>query len=213
MSAMKRIDSTRRALLAALAFAPLASIAAEPPVILVLGDSISAGFGLPPGAGWTHLLQKRLAERRYPHRVVNASISGDTTAGGRSRLPALLARHKPAIVVVELGGNDGLRGGSLASSRENLVAMVAATKAAGARAMIVGMKLPPNYGAAYARQFDAMFAEVAKAERVPLVPFFFDGFGEDRDLFQADGIHPTEAAQPKLLDNLWPTLERLLNRQ
>lgn len=210
---MKRIDSTRRALLAALAFAPLASIAAEPPVILVLGDSISAGFGLPPGAGWTHLLQKRLAERRYPHRVVNASISGDTTAGGRSRLPALLARHKPAIVVVELGGNDGLRGGSLASSRENLVAMVAATKAAGARAMIVGMKLPPNYGAAYARQFDAMFAEVAKAERVPLVPFFFDGFGEDRDLFQADGIHPTEAAQPKLLDNLWPTLERLLNRQ
>lgn len=210
---MKRIDSTRRALLAALAFAPLASIAAEPPVILVLGDSISAGFGLPPGAGWTHLLQKRLAERRYPHRVVNASISGDTTAGGRSRLPALLARHKPAIVVVELGGNDGLRGGSLASSRENLVAMVAATKAAGARAMIVGMKLPPNYGAAYARQFDAMFAEVAKAERVPLVPFFFDGFGEDRDLFQADGIHPTEAAQPKLLDNLWPTLERLLKRQ
>jgi len=213
MSAMKRIDSTRRALLAALAFAPLASIAAEPPVILVLGDSISAGFGLPPGAGWTHLLQKRLAERRYPHRVVNASISGDTTAGGRSRLPALLARHKPAIVVVELGGNDGLRGGSLASSRENLVAMVAATKAAGARAMIVGMKLPPNYGAAYARQFDAMFAEIAKAERVPLVPFFFDGFAEDRDLFQADGIHPTEAAQPKLLDNLWPTLERLLNRQ
>ncbi|HQU48087.1 MAG TPA: arylesterase [Casimicrobiaceae bacterium] len=210
---MKRIDSTRRALLAALAFAPLASIAAEPPVILVLGDSISAGFGLPPGAGWTHLLQKRLAERRYPHRVVNASISGDTTAGGRSRLPALLARHKPAIVVIELGGNDGLRGGSLASSRENLVAMVAATKAAGARAMIVGMKLPPNYGAAYARQFDAMFAEVAKAERVPLVPFFFDGFGEDRDLFQADGIHPTEAAQPKLLDNLWPTLERLLKRQ
>lgn len=210
---MKRIDSTRRALLAALAFAPLASIAAEPPVVLVLGDSISAGFGLPPGAGWTHLLQKRLAERRYPHRVVNASISGDTTAGGRSRLPALLARHKPAIVVIELGGNDGLRGGSLASSRENLVAMVAATKAAGARAMIVGMKLPPNYGAAYARQFDAMFAEVAKAERVPLVPFFFDGFGEDRDLFQADGIHPTEAAQPKLLDNLWPTLERLLKRQ
>ena len=210
---MKRIDSTRRALLAALAFAPLASIAAEPPVVLVLGDSISAGFGLPPGTGWTHLLQQRLAERRYPHRVVNASISGDTTAGGRSRLPALLARHKPAIVVIELGGNDGLRGGSLASSRENLVAMVAATKAAGARAMIVGMKLPPNYGAAYARQFDAMFAEVAKAERVPLVPFFFDGFGEDRDLFQADGIHPTEAAQPKLLDNLWPTLERLLKRQ
>ena len=210
---MKRIDSTRRALLAALAFAPLASIAAEPPVILVLGDSISAGFGLPPGAGWTHLLQKRLAERRYPHRVVNASISGDTTAGGRSRLPALLARHKPAIVVIELGGNDGLRGGSLASTRENLVAMTSAAKAAGAKPLLVGMKLPPNYGPAYTREFDAIFAEVAKAQKVPLVPFFFAGFGEDRAWFQPDGIHPSEVAQPKLLDNVWPALERLLPRR
>jgi len=213
MSAMKRIDPLRRALVAMLALAPLASFGADPPVILVLGDSISAGFGLPPGTGWTHLLQQRLAERGYPHRVVNASISGDTTAGGRSRLPLLLARHKPAIVVIELGGNDGLRGGSLAATRENLVAMVGAAKSAKARPMIVGMKLPPNYGAAYARQFDTLFAEVAKAERVPLVPFFFDGFAENRDLFQADGIHPTEGAQPKLLDNLWPTLERVLKQR
>ena len=182
----------------------------HPPVILVLGDSISAAYGLPPGTGWTHLLQQRLAERGHPHRVVNASISGDTTAGGRSRLPALLERHRPAIVVIELGGNDGLRGGSLAATRENLGVMTAATKSAGAKPLLVGMKLPPNYGPAYTREFDAIFAEVAKAQRVPLVPFFFAGFGEDRDWFQPDGIHPSELAQPKLLDNVWPALERLL---
>ena len=180
------------------------------PVILVLGDSISAAYGLPPGTGWTHLLQQRLAERGHPHRVVNASISGDTTAGGRSRLPALLERHRPAIVVIELGGNDGLRGGSLAATRENLGVMTAATKSAGAKPLLVGMKLPPNYGPAYTREFDAIFAEVAKAQRAPLVPFFFAGFGEDRDWFQPDGIHPSELAQPKLLDNVWPALERLL---
>ena len=182
----------------------------NPPVILVLGDSISAAYGLPPGTGWTHLLQQRLAERGHPHRVVNASISGDTTAGGRSRLPALLERHRPAIVVIELGGNDGLRGGSLAATRENLRVMTAATKSAGAKPLLVGMKLPPNYGPAYTREFDAIFAEVAKAQRAPLVPFFFAGFGEDRDWFQPDGIHPSELAQPKLLDNVWPALERLL---
>lgn len=213
MATMRRIDPLRRAVLAALALAPLTVRAADPPVILVLGDSISAAYGLPPGAGWTDLLQKRLNERGYPHRVVNASISGDTTAGGRSRLPALLSRHKPAIVVIELGGNDGLRGGSLASTRENLVAMTTAAKSAGARPVIVGMRLPPNYGPAYTRQFDALFADVAKSQGAPLVPFFFDGFAEDRGQFQADGIHPTEAAQPKLLDNVWPTLERMLKRR
>lgn len=182
-------------------------------MILVVGDSISAAWGLPPGTGWTHLLQQRLAERGHAHRVVNASISGDTTAGGRSRLPALLARHKPAIVVIELGGNDGLRGGSLAATRENLVAMTAATKAAGAKPLLVGMKLPPNYGPAYTREFDAIFADVAKAQGAALVPFFFAGFGEDRSEFQPDGIHPAEVAQPKLLDNVWPALERLLPRR
>ncbi|CAG0995042.1 acyl-CoA thioesterase I [Burkholderiales bacterium] len=184
-----------------------------PPVILVLGDSISAAYGLPPGTGWTDLLQERLRERGRAHRVVNASISGDTTAGGRSRLPALLARHKPAIVVIELGGNDGLRGGNLAATRGNLVAMISAARSAGAKVLIVGMKLPPNYGPAYIREFDATYAEVARAQHVPLVPFFFAGFGEDRDWFQPDGIHPTEAAQPRLLDNVWPAIERLLPKR
>lgn len=218
MPAMGSPDPVRRSLLAAascavgLALGLAPASAADPPTILVVGDSISAAYGLPPGTGWTDLLRQRLKERGFAHRVVNASISGDTTAGGRSRLPALLSRHKPAIVVIELGGNDGLRGGSLATSRDNLVAMTTAAKAAGARPMIVGLRLPPNYGPAYTRQFDAMFADVARAQGVPLVPFFFEGFADDRSLFQADGVHPTEAAQPKLLDNLWPTLERLLKR-
>jgi acyl-CoA thioesterase-1 len=218
MAMMAGESSSRRRLLAALAaaaaiaFAPMGA-AAEPAVILVLGDSISAAYGLPSGSGWTDLLQARLKQRGLAWRVVNASISGDTTAGGRSRLPALLARHKPAIVVIELGGNDGLRGGSIASTRENLVAMTTAVKAAGAKPMIVGMKLPPNYGPAYTKQFEAVFAELAKAQGAPPVPFFFDGFAEDRAAFQPDGIHPTEATQQKLLDNVWPTLERMLRRR
>ena len=208
----------RRALAAlaaawALALAPLPAAAADGPVVLVLGDSISAAYGLPSGSGWTDLLQRRLDQRKLAWRVVNASISGDTTAGGRSRLPALLTRHRPAIVVIELGGNDGLRGGSIASTRDNLVAMTTAVKAAGARPMIVGMKVPPNYGPSYTRQFEAVFAEVARAQGAPLVPFFFEGFADDAAAFQPDRIHPTEAAQQKLLDNVWPTLERMLTRR
>jgi acyl-CoA thioesterase-1 len=212
-------DVTRRRSIAALAaaglltLAPTSANAAEPPVILVVGDSISAAYGLPPGVGWTDLLQSRLDMRKLGYRVVNASISGDTTAGGRSRLPALLTRHKPAIVVIELGGNDGLRGGSIASTRDNLTAMTKAVKAAGARPMLIGMRLPPNYGPAYTRQFENLFSEVAKAEGAPLVPFFFEGFGEDASAFQPDRIHPTEATQAKLLDNAWPTLERMLTRR
>ena len=208
----------RRALAAlaaawALALAPLPAAAADGPVVLVLGDSISAAYGLPSGSGWTDLLQRRLDQRKLAWRVVNASISGDTTAGGRSRLPALLTRHRPAIVVIELGGNDGLRGGSIASTRDNLVAMTTAVKATGARPMIVGMKLPPNYGPSYTRQFEAVFAEVARAQGAPLVPFFFEGFADDVAAFQPDRIHPTEATQQKLLDNVWPTLERMLTRR
>jgi acyl-CoA thioesterase-1 len=212
-------DVTRRRTIAALAaaavlaLAPIPGSAADPPVLLVVGDSISAAYGLPSGVGWTDLLQKRLDARKLSYRVVNASISGDTTAGGRSRLPALLARHKPAIVVIELGGNDGLRGGSIASTRDNLAAMTSAAKASGARPLLIGMKLPPNYGPAYTRQFENVFAEVAKAEGAPLVPFFFEGFGEDAAAFQADRIHPTEATQARLLDNVWPTLERMLTRR
>ena len=183
----------------------------SPPTLLVVGDSISAAYGLPPGTGWVDLLSARMAAQKLPYRVVNASISGDTTAGGRARLPALLRTHKPAVVVIELGGNDGLRGGNLTSTRDNLAAMVAAVQKANAKVLVIGMKIPPNYGAAYVREFDALYASVARDAKVPLLPFFFEGFGERTDLFQADRIHPTVAAQPLLLDNVWPVLLPLLN--
>jgi acyl-CoA thioesterase-1 len=202
------------ALAALLVLVALAKAAAEPtgPVVLVVGDSISAAYGLAPGAGWVDLLSARLAAERYPNRVVNASITGDTTAGGRARLPTLLARYKPAIVVLELGGNDGLRGGDLNATRDNLAAMVDEVQHAGAKPLIVGMKLPPNYGGAYVRKFDALYEDVAKAHKAPFVPFFFEGFGEKSELFQPDGIHPTAAAQPLLLDNVWPQLRPLLGK-
>ena len=194
----------------ALCSASSVSGAEAPPTLLVVGDSISAAYGLAPGTGWVELLSARLAAQKLPFRVVNASISGDTTAGGRSRLPALLATHKPAIVIIELGGNDALRGGNLASTRDNLAAMVAGVQKANAKPLIIGMKIPPNYGGAYVREFDALYASVATAAKAPLVPFFFEGFGERSDLFQGDRIHPTAAAQPLLLDNVWPTLLPLL---
>jgi acyl-CoA thioesterase-1 len=182
------------------------------PVVLIVGDSISAGYGLASGIGWVDLLSARLASERYPHRIVNASITGDTTAGGRTRLPALLARHQPAIVVVELGGNDGLRGGNVATTRDNLMTMIAAIQHSGAKALVIGMRLPPNYGARYVREFEGLFADVAKAYKVPLVPFFFEGFGERNEMFQPDRVHPTAAAQPLLLDNVWPKLQPLLGK-
>lgn len=209
----------RRRLLVALSLAFAATFAvgtrAAPaaPVILVVGDSLSAAYGIPVEQGWVALLARRLADEGYPHRVVNASISGDTTAGGRSRLPALLAQHAPAIVVVELGANDGLRGGSLASTRDNLDAMVGAVQKAGARALLVGMKLPPNYGPTYTKQFDALFGFVAAARKVPLVPFLFAGLADDDVHFQPDRLHPTVAAQPKLLANVWPLLKPLLGKR
>jgi len=180
------------------------------PVLLVVGDSISAGYGLVKGQVWVDALAKKLADEGYKYRVVNASISGDTTAGGRARLPALLTQHKPAIVIVELGGNDALRGGRLATSRENLDAMVTAAQGAGAKVLLVGMEIPPNYGPAYAREFREMFTGVAAARKVPLVPAFFAGFGEDLALFQPDRIHPTAEAQARLLANVWPSLAPLL---
>jgi acyl-CoA thioesterase-1 len=209
---------SRRTLLrlaaALLATALTVSVRADPgaPVLLVVGDSLSAGYGLAAGQGWVNLLAARLDADRYPYRVVNASISGDTTAGGRARLPALLAQHQPAIVVLELGANDGLRGGSVTAMHDNLDAMVAAVQKAGAKAMLVGMRLPPNYGATYTRAFAAVFPGVAKARRVALAPFLLDGFADDLSLFQADRFHPTAAAQPKLLDNVWPALKPLLGK-
>ncbi len=182
------------------------------PVVLIVGDSISAGYGLPGGTVWVDLLAARLKADGYRHRVVNASISGDTTAGGRARLPALLQQHKPVVVVIELGGNDALRGGRMATTRDNLDAMVVAAQKAGARVLLVGMQIPSNYGPVYVREFNETFAGVARDRRVPLVPFFFAGFGEDLTLFQSDKIHPTVAAQPKLLANVWPALQPLLRK-
>jgi acyl-CoA thioesterase-1 len=198
--------------LVALCLGAGAARAAEPAVLLVVGDSISAGYGLPKGVGWVDLLAARIEAQHLPFRVVNASISGDTTAGGRARLPALLAQHKPAVVVIELGGNDGLRGGSVKAAKDNLDAMLGAVEKSGARAVLIGMRLPPNYGPAYTRDFGAMYAELAQAHRAALVPFLFEGFAESTELFQPDGIHPTAAAEPKLLDNIWPVLAPLLGK-
>jgi len=192
--------------------AAVAATDTRTPVILVVGDSISAGYGLATDTGWTTLLQQRLVSEHFPHKVVNASISGDTTAGGRSRLDALLARHHPSITIIELGGNDGLRGGSVAAMRSNLDAMTTAAQKAGSRVLLVGMRLPPNYGPGYTRDFSAAFDEVARSHKAVLVPFFFEGFAEDTSLFQPDRIHPTVAAQVKLLDNVWPKLQTLLGR-
>ena len=182
------------------------------PVILVVGDSVSAGYGLPGGKGWVDLLARKLKTDGYRYRVVNASISGDTTAGGRARLAPLLHQHKPAVVIIELGGNDALRGGKLATARDNLDAMVATAQGAGAKVLLVGMQLPPNYGPAYVKEFGDLFASVAKARRVPAVPYMFAGFGDDLAFFQPDRIHPTLDAQPKLLDNVWPALQPLLKK-
>jgi len=203
------------ALLALLAatISPAGRAEAGAPVVLVVGDSISAGYGLTNGTGWVDLLAKRIDGQHLAWRVVNASITGDTTAGGRARLPALLVQHKPAVVIVELGGNDGLRGGNLKSTKDNLEAMVTAVRKSGAQPVLVGMKLPPNYGPGYTREFDALFADVAKSSNTPFVPFLFAGIGESDEWFQPDRIHPTAAAQPKLLDNIWPVLSPLLAKR
>lgn len=185
----------------------------KPPVILIVGDSISAGYGLPSGTGWAALLQERLAAERYPYHVMNASISGDTTAGGRARLPGLLEATRPQITVIELGGNDGLRGGSLDAMAHNLDAMVTAAQQAGSRVLLLGMRLPPNYGPDYVRRFVATYAEIAQKRKTALVPFLFEGFGDDSAMFQPDRIHPIAAAQAKLLDNVWRELKPLLATQ
>ena len=195
-----------------IALAGSARAANAAPVLLVLGDSVSAGYGLAAGTGWVALLSQRLQKEGYAYTVINGSITGDTTAGGRARLPALLTQSQPAIVIIELGGNDALRGGNLAATRGNLEAMVTAAQGAKARVLIVGMQVPPNYGPAYVRDFNALFADVAKEKRVPVVPAFFAGFGDDLALFQPDRIHPTAEAQPKLLDNVWPVLQPLLRK-
>lgn len=178
--------------------------------ILIVGDSLSAGYGLSSGEGWVDLLTKKLTTEKFSATVTNASISGDTTAGGLSRLPALLAKHKPTVVVIELGGNDGLRGSPVAAARANLLKMAELSKAAGAKVLMVGMRMPPNFGPSYTAQFEAMYGEVAKAVNGGLVPFFLEKIATDLSKFQADRIHPTAAAQPALLDTVWPALAKLL---
>ena len=186
------------------------SAAAAQPTVLVMGDSLSAGYGIPLEQSWPHLLQERLEAEGYPHRVVNASISGETTAGGRARLGALLAEHEPAVVILELGGNDGLRALPLEPMRQNLRAMIEAAKRRGAKVIVAGMRIPPNYGPFYTRRFHASYRDVSADARVAFVPFLLEGVA-DRDAFmQSDGIHPTADAQPRILDNVWPVLKPLL---
>jgi acyl-CoA thioesterase-1 len=188
-------------------------LAASGQRILVVGDSLSAEYGLARGTGWVALLQKQLAQEKPGVDVINASISGDTTSGGRSRLPALLQRHQPSHVVIELGGNDALRGLPMNMTQDNLLAMTKQAQAAGAQVLLLGMQMPPNYGPDMARQFDAAFAQVAKSQKAALVPFFLKGVGDDPEplkWFQSDRIHPNEAAQPRMLANVWPTLKKQL---
>jgi acyl-CoA thioesterase I len=198
-----------RLLLSALVLLPVLA-RAEQPVVLVLGDSLSAGYGLPQGRGWVSLLAQRIGEKGYPYRVINASVSGDTTAGGLTRLPPLLERERPAVLVIELGANDGLRGVRFGEIESNLTRLVQLGRAAGSRVLLIGVRLPPNYGTVYTERFQGVFRKVAEREKVPLVPRLLAGVAEDWNLMQPDGLHPVAKAQSQLLDNVWPTLRPLL---
>ena len=178
--------------------------------ILIVGDSISAAFGLDTRLGWVSLLEQRLRQQGYDDQVINASVSGDTSAGGLARLPALLAEHKPDVVIVELGGNDGLRGQLPAQLKQNLAGMIDQSLEAGAKVLLLGMQLPPNYGARYTTAFARVYSELGEEKKVELLPFFLEGIGGHPELMQADGIHPAVGAQGLLLDNVWPALKPLL---
>lgn len=179
----------------------------EAPVLVVLGDSLSAGYGIDVDLSWTALLQARLAEQGYEHRVVNASISGETTEGGATRIDDIIARLEPAVVVIELGGNDGLRGFPPTRTRDNLTRIIEASRSAGAAVALLGIRIPSNYGPRYIRAFEGTFRDVAAAQDIPWIEFFMDGVALDDELMQSDGIHPNAAAQPRLLDNAWPVIE------
>ncbi len=179
---------------------------------MVYGDSLSAGYGLATQTDWVNLLRHRLAQAGYPDEVVNESISGETTAGGRSRIRGALSAYHPAIVILELGANDGLRGLPITSAQGNLAAIIAACQAAHAQVLLVGMRLPPNYGPPYTQDFQDMYADLARRYRLPLVPFMMAGFAADRSLFQADNLHPNARAQPLMLANIWKALAPLLKR-
>nr|WP_298107656.1 arylesterase [uncultured Pseudomonas sp.] len=200
----------RKGLLGAVLCLAMWSQAALAGTVLVLGDSISAAFGLDTRQGWVALLEKRLAEQGSSHRVVNASITGDTSAGGAARLPRLLAEHRPDWVILGLGGNDGLRGLPPAQLQQNLAAMIDKAQASGAQVVLLGMLLPPNYGVRYTTAFARVYTALAEEKDVALVPFFLEGVGGVPTMMQNDGIHPALKAQPVLLENVWPVLKPLL---
>lgn len=181
--------------------------------LLILGDSLSASFGIEQSQGWVSLLSRKLDNHQYRMRVVNASISGETTQGGLQRLPTLLEKHKPAMVIIELGGNDGLRGLNLSMIESNLREIIKLLKRDTAKIVLTGIRLPPNYGQVYTEKFYQVFQNLARQENVPLVPFIMEGVATDNSLMQADGIHPTAEAQPVLLENMWKVIEPLLNQQ
>lgn len=180
--------------------------------ILVVGDSISAAYGIDKTAGWVSLLEQKLDHECASLDVYNASVSGETSAGGAARLPALLATHQPSIVVIELGGNDGLRGMPPVQMKQNLERMIALSREAGAEPLLFGMRIPPNYGEAYTQMFERVFTQVAQEQDVPLLPFFLDGVGGEVSLMQEDGIHPVASAQPRLLENAWTLLQAPVHR-
>jgi acyl-CoA thioesterase-1 len=186
------------------------NFAAAAPTILVVGDSLSAAYGLPQDAGWVSLLKSRLTEKKFPHQVANASISGETTAGGLRRVDTLLQQHQPGIVILELGANDGLRGLSVQQTRANLDQMIVSSKRHKAAVLLIGMRLPPNYGPAYAEPFRALFADLARQHKIRSVPFLLERIAGKREYFQNDGLHPTAEAQPILLDTVWPALQPML---
>ena len=189
-----------------------ASNSPDPHRILVFGDSLSAAHGIAGDAGWVSLLEQRLADREAQWQVRNASVGGETTAGGRTRLPALLEEFQPDVVILELGGNDGLRGLSLRALRENLAAMLDASNAAGARVLLAGIRIPPNYGPVYTERFEAVFADLAAERELPFVPFLLEGIALEPEMMLADGIHPSAEAQARILQNVWDELEVLVER-
>jgi acyl-CoA thioesterase I len=187
-----------------------ASAYSAPKTVLVLGDSLSAEYGLARGAGWVALAEKKLKDEKIDAVLVNASVSGETTSGGRTRLPALLEKYKPALVVIELGANDGLRGLPVKAAEANLRAMNEAATKAGAKVMLVGMRIPPNYGRDYSENFFAMYGTLSKEFKAPLVPFMLDGVADKTQLFQPDRLHPLAQAHPTILANIWPVLQKTI---
>ncbi|NGZ84878.1 arylesterase [Duganella aceris] len=198
------------ALAALLMFSAAASAYSAPKTVLVLGDSLSAEYGLARGAGWVALAEQKIKQQNLDATVVNASVSGETTSGGRSRLPALLEKYKPALVVIELGANDGLRGLPVAAAQANLKAMFDAASKADAKVILIGMRMPPNYGRDYADKFFAMYGTLSKEIKAPLVPFMLEGVAEKPQLFQPDRLHPLAEAHPIILANIWPTLQKTI---